>query len=768
MASPRPHQEKILQYDGGTLGVSAVPGSGKTWTLTRLAARIVLEADLGPQQEVLVVTLVNASVDNFATRIGKLIEEEGLLPEVGYRVCTLHTLAHEIVRARPDLVRLSEDFSVIDERAGSQIVTEAAQGWLRSHSRVLREYLTDDMSGFKRKQVLSKDLPRQVKYIAQNGIKYAKSQRVSPETLKASRHPLAQMVGAVYDNYQQALMVRGAVDFDDLICYADEILSRDADLRRRLRAQWPYILEDEAQDSSEMQERILRTIAGEDGNWVRVGDPNQAIYESFTTADPNLLRDFLGEADEAHNLPASGRSQPSIIELANEVIRWSSEEHPVPPVQEALSGPYIQPTEEGDPQPNPPDRPDRIAFVAGKFSEEEERTKVARSLERWIEAHPYKTVAVLAPIRAIGMDMAEHFERNGIPYTDSLLKLTTQTRKAAHWIERIIASLGDPTSPAKLARAYTSWRYASLDEARREAKRQEEEHQQLKGQSGERRLSEEGEARAKQRLGRLSELIASLEHVEAFLWPGPNADWLQEPDVQGELKGPEDQAELEAFRERARYWQELSELPVDQLVVALAQDLFVSPDQLALAQKFAGLLRAASSYNPDWGLPQFADELQVIADNERTFQGLGAADTAFNPDEHTGKVTLTTMHGAKGMEWDRVHLVGVNDWHFPSAVAGDSFLSEKWFYRDDLNLQAEAMAQIDAAGGEGPYREGRATKEAREEYARERLRLLYVGITRAREELMVTSNIGRFEKNRPALPFAKLKAFCEAELTQKA
>ena len=763
MASPRPHQQKVLEYDGGTLGVSAVPGSGKTWTLTRLAARLVLEADLGPQQEVLVVTLVNASVDNFATRIGKLIEEEGLLPEVGYRVCTLHTLAHEIVRARPDLVRLSEDFSVIDERAGSQIITEAAQGWLRSHSRVLAEYLTDDMDASKRKWVLSQKVPLQVKYIAQNGIKHAKCQQVSPETLKASRHPLAQMVGAIYDNYQQALMVRSAIDFDDLIRYANEILSRDEDLRRRLRAQWPFILEDEAQDSSEMQERILRTIAGEGGNWVRVGDPNQAIYESFTTADPELLRDFLEEADEAHNLPASGRSQPSIIELANEVIRWSSEEHPVPPVQEALSAPYIQPTEEGDPQPNPPDRPDRIAFVAGKFSEEDEREKVARSLEQWIAANPEKTVAVLSPIRAIGMDMAEHFERNGIPYTDSLLKLTTQTRKAAHWIERIIASLGDPTSPAKLARAYMSWRYASLDEARREAERKAEE-----SRSDGEGLSENEEARAKQRLSRLSELMASSEHVEAFLWPGPNANWLEEADVQKELEGPEDQAELEAFRERMRYWQELSVLPVGQLVMALAQDLFTSQDQLALAQKFAGLLRAASSYNPDWGLPQFADELQVIAENERTFQGLGAADTAFDPDEHTGKVTLTTMHGAKGMEWDRVHLVGVNDWHFPSAVKGDKFLPEKWFYRDDLNLQAEAMAQIDAAGEEEAYQEGRATKEAREEYARERLRLLYVGITRAREELVVTSNIGRFEKNRPAIPFAELKAFCEEELTADA
>ncbi|NIP85784.1 MAG: UvrD-helicase domain-containing protein, partial [Planctomycetales bacterium] len=60
---------------------------------------------------------------------------------------------------------------------------------------------------------------------------------------------------------------------------------------------WPYILEDEAQDSSRLQEEILRKLAGKGGNWVRVGDPNQAIFETFTTADPKYLRDFMAKAD---------------------------------------------------------------------------------------------------------------------------------------------------------------------------------------------------------------------------------------------------------------------------------------------------------------------------------------------------------------------------------------------------------------------------------------------------------------------------------------
>ena len=116
----------------------------------------------------------------------------------------------------------------------------------------------------------------------------------------------------------------------------------DPDFLHRLQNRWPYILEDEAQDSSKLQEQILREISGPNGNWIRVGDPNQAIYETFTTASPEYLISFLSEPDvNAQSLPNSGRSTKSIISLANELIRWCNEEHPIDPIQSALTQPYI-------------------------------------------------------------------------------------------------------------------------------------------------------------------------------------------------------------------------------------------------------------------------------------------------------------------------------------------------------------------------------------------------------------------------------------------
>src|SRR5512139_1904047 len=141
----RPAQAKILRYKSGRMGISAVPGSGKTWTLSLLAAQIVASGELADDQEVLVVTLVNSAVDNFYQRVSKFIGEQGLLPNMGYRVRTLHGLAHDIVRARPALVGLEDQFQIVDEREADSIRLEAARAWLRSHPDDLEHYLDPDM-----------------------------------------------------------------------------------------------------------------------------------------------------------------------------------------------------------------------------------------------------------------------------------------------------------------------------------------------------------------------------------------------------------------------------------------------------------------------------------------------------------------------------------------------------------------------------------------------------------------------------------------------
>ena len=189
------------------------------------------------------------------------------------------------------------------------------------------------------------------------------------------------------------------------------------------------------------------------------------------------------------------------------------------------------------------------------------------------------------------------------------------------------------------------------------------------------------------------------------------------------------------------------------------------PADLALSHKLALVLRKVADDHPEWRLPELTAELAVIAKNERRFIGFSSDDSGFDPERHRGKVVVTTMHKAKGLEWDRVYLMSVNNYDFPSNMPNDRFISEKWFLRSGLNLEAEALAQLDAAMSTSEYdwyEEGAATFASRLDYVKERLRLLYVGITRAKSELIITWNSGRQGDATPSLPLSALMGWWEA------
>ncbi|HLF26946.1 MAG TPA: UvrD-helicase domain-containing protein [Anaerolineae bacterium] len=133
MFQPRPAQQKILEYLGlgGKMGVSAVPGSGKTVTLSYLAAQLVKEKIRG-DEEVLIVTFANSAVDHFTRRIREFLQPDASArPDAGYRVRTLHGLAHDILRERPTLLGLPEDFDIVDERVSTQLLEDLVANWLR-------------------------------------------------------------------------------------------------------------------------------------------------------------------------------------------------------------------------------------------------------------------------------------------------------------------------------------------------------------------------------------------------------------------------------------------------------------------------------------------------------------------------------------------------------------------------------------------------------------------------------------------------------------
>ncbi|GIK41632.1 MAG: hypothetical protein BroJett011_54650 [Chloroflexota bacterium] len=762
---PRPSQQKILDTiltapGPIRVGVSAVPGSGKTHILSYLASELVQR--VGDEQEVLIVTLVNAAVDNFRRRVDGFVRARGLLPGFNYRVCTLHSLAHEIVQQRPSLVGLSQDFDIVDERTSELILREVVEGWLASHAAQLEDYLLPTVEI---QPLMRQHLPELVLTIARNFIKRAKDYRLAPYELddllrrNSDSLPLAQLGIDIYREYQNRL-ARTGVDFDDLIRLAAQAIELDPDFLTRLRQRWPYILEDEAQDSSLLQQQILESLTGPGGTWVRVGDPNQAIYETFTTADPTHLRQFLQrEGVVSLPMPESGRSTLSIIGLANALIDWTMSEHPRPEVQDALSLPSIEPTLPSDPQANPPDQPGQIHFRPEKFRPPQEIQTIVRSVKQWLKQNPDKTAAILDARNKRGVDIANALRRADVPYVE-LLNSTAATRSTAGVLGNVLKYLARPEDSRQLATVFHVWKRHEWDL---------EDLQPIYQQ--------------------VETAIQNCPRLEDYLWPRPGRNWLEERIDEWRMANDEwvnDESDIGAietdpsnlptfqpsnpptlladFRELVRRWQQAAILPIDQLILLLAQDLFDNPADLALAHKFAVVLRRIAAEHSDYRLPEFVEELAEIARNQRRFLGFDEDLVGFEPPP--GKVTVATMHRAKGLEWDRVYLMGLNNYSFPSGQPQDTYFSEKWFVRDSLNLEAEVLAQLEAiVNPEESYVEGMATEAARLDLVRERLRLFFVGLTRARQEVIVTWNTGQQYPNKldnqPAIPFVALQTWSQ-------
>jgi DNA helicase-2/ATP-dependent DNA helicase PcrA len=215
--------------------------------------------------------------------------------------------------------------------------------------------------------------------------------------------------------------------------------------------------------------------------------------------------------------------------------------------------------------------------------------------------------------------------------------------------------------------------------------------------------------------------------------------------------------------------------------LTIAQELFTREADLAICHSLATSLGATGQAHPEWRLPDFAAELDQVARNRRAISGISLADAGYTPQ--AGHVVVTTMHKAKGLEWDAVYLTSVDSLEFPDTCE-DVFRDEPYFMpgRAPSVEARKRLEQIVAEARESQQTDGQAIEEtsnnetapaerapygaieqARLEYIAERLRLLYVGITRAKRDLALTwsENNGR-RRVRAATALLELHSFAAA------
>ncbi len=291
-----PEQRLAVETTEGPLLIQAGAGSGKTKALIHRIAYIIA-SELAQPAEILAVTFTNKAANEMRGRLARLLsvaDNRSFMPWMG----TFHSIAVRLLRQDGDQIDIARNFVIFDEADRLSLVKS-----------VMKEL------GVAEQQFSPRSI---VSYISK-----AKNACLSPEQYRrqATQSSLQQTAAEVYDRYERRLRENAALDFDDLLLDAVQLLEKSSEVRRKYQEQFRYILIDEYQDTNKAQYRLVKLLLNDRRNICVVGDDWQSIY-SWRGADyTNILnfeRDFPGA--KQIKLEQNYRSTEEILEVAHRVI----------------------------------------------------------------------------------------------------------------------------------------------------------------------------------------------------------------------------------------------------------------------------------------------------------------------------------------------------------------------------------------------------------------------------------------------------------------
>lgn len=289
-----PQQEAVLAADGPVL-VLAGAGSGKTRTLVHRLAHLIAVRKV-PASQVLAVTFTNKAAQEMRKRVGELLGRS--LAVAGPTVGTFHAVSCRILRHEAKILGYPAHFSIYDEDDQKSLVKE-----------VLRE--------------LGYGIKRVSPGAVINAISRAKADLVGPQAYArdVAEDFFTELTARVYERYQERLQANGAFDFDDLIGQTVRLWQEHPSVLEKYQRTFRYLLVDEYQDVNRAQYIWTQLLAAKHHNLCVVGDDWQSIYGWRGADFGNILR-FEKDYPEAKvvKLEQNYRSTQVIVQASNAVM----------------------------------------------------------------------------------------------------------------------------------------------------------------------------------------------------------------------------------------------------------------------------------------------------------------------------------------------------------------------------------------------------------------------------------------------------------------
>ncbi len=293
-----PRQREAVEAVQGPVLILAGAGSGKTRVITYRIVHLIENLGVAPDA-ILAVTFTNKAAAEMAERVDHLLGGRSLRKPL---ISTFHSFCVRVLRRDIEALRIGDagykkDFAIYDE-ADQQSVVKA----------VMRRLGIDDKQ-LKPSAVLSR-------------ISWAKNHMLDPQEMYLqSADPFTEKVAHIFEAYRKELRKANALDFDDLLLETVRLLKSSSEVRERYQRRYEYLLIDEYQDTNRPQYELIKLLAGARHNLCVVGDEDQSIY-SWRGADIRNILEFEQDFPEARviRLEQNYRSTQFILEAASAVV----------------------------------------------------------------------------------------------------------------------------------------------------------------------------------------------------------------------------------------------------------------------------------------------------------------------------------------------------------------------------------------------------------------------------------------------------------------